>query len=493
MRERSRPSTLKFLQFGQHLQSRASVRMALTVSAFDPESPPPDSSPSDQAASTHSASDAIAVSTNSNPVSTPQNPTMPQGLEPLLRFFKTRFAWSNNYSVGVLNGWFVFLGDGFLNAGLVLSSFAAALNAPNWVIGLLPAIAVGGWLLPQVLVGAAVRHVPRKVDVYRRASLVRTSAYIVMVVSSFLFAGNPSLLLTTFLLALIANSISSGVSGLPWLESVAKTIPPKARSGFFGVRNLWGGLLGLGAGFAVRAILGSSLVFPWDYTLIFLLGGIAYTVGYWFFGLTDEPPDPPRARANLWDDLIDIPKTIKTDPKLRAFISFRLLFAAGTIGDAFFTAHALRNIGIDKSAIGNFLIAVGIIAPLSNAIWTRVAQRFGSRRIIRISLGFAIAAPLVALLMPKGAGTWFALVFMCQAVASAGLNLANANYLLSLAPVEARGRYIGTVNTLVGVAVFTPIIGGWIADTSGYTTVFAIGAVLYLIAYVRAGRLERDL
>jgi predicted MFS family arabinose efflux permease len=308
-----------------------------------------------------------------------------------------------------------------------------------------------------------------------------------------LFAGNPPLLLTTFLLALIANSLASGVSGLPWLESVAKTIPAKQRSGFFGVRNLWGGLLALGAGFAVRAILGSSLAFPWDYTLIFLLGGLAYTVGYWFFGLTDEPPDPPRSRANLWDDLLAIPKTLRADSKFRAFVSFRMLFAAGTIGDAFFTAHALRNIGIDKSTIGNFLIAVGIIAPLSNAIWTRVAQRFGSRRIIRLSLGFAIAAPLIALLMPRGAGTWFALVFMCQAIASAGLNLANANYLLSLAPSDARGRYIGTINTLVGIAVFTPLIGGWIADASGYAPVFAIGAILYAISFVRAGQLERDL
>ncbi len=458
---------LSVATFSPHLSSNERVTIQPAVNASEPE--------------------------NKNSQDTKPSAAMPRSLEPLLASFKARFGWNRNYSVGVLNGWFVFLGDGFLNAGLVLSSFAAALNAPNWVIGLLPAIAVGGWLLPQVFVGAAVRHVPRKVDVYRNASFVRISAYVVMVVSSFLFAGNPSLLLTTFLLALIANSIASGVSGLPWLESVAKTIPSKARSGFFGVRNLWGGLLALGAGFAVRTILGSSLVFPWDYSLIFLLGGIAYTTGYWFFGLTDEPPDPPRPRANLWDDLLAIPSTIRADSKLRAFISFRLLFAAGTIGDAFFTAYALRNIGIDKSAIGNFLIAVGIIAPLSNAIWTRVAQRFGSRRIIRISLGFAIAAPLVALLMPKGAGTWFALVFMCQAIASAGLNLANANYLLSLAPADARGRYIGTVNTLVGIAVFTPLIGGWIADASGYATVFAIGAVLYLIAYLRAGKLERDL
>ena len=206
---------------------------------------------------------------------------------PLIEALEKRFSWSRSYTTGVLNGWFVSLGDGFLNPGIVLTSFAAALAAPNWVIGLLPAIAIGGWLLPQIFVSAAVRHIPKKVDVYRAASSVRSSAFAVMVLSTIIFSGSPHFLLIAFMLALVANSLASGVSGLPWLESVGKTIPAKDRPRFFGTRNLWGGFMALGAGFAVRAILGSSLVFPWDYTLIFTLGGVAYTFGYYFFGLSD--------------------------------------------------------------------------------------------------------------------------------------------------------------------------------------------------------------
>ncbi len=387
------------------------------------------------------------------------------------------------------------MGDAFLNPGLVLTSFAAALLAPNWVIGLLPAIAVGGWLLPQIFVSAAVRHIPKKVDVYRAASLVRSSALATIVLSTIIFANSPEFMLVAFLLALIANSLASGVSGLPWLESVGKTIPAADRPRFFGTRNLWGGLLALGAGFAIRAILGSSLTFPLDYTFIFLLGGITFSFGYYFFGLSDEPPDnPPQARAsNIWDDLLAIPQTLTANPDFRAFVLYRILFAASTIGDAFFTAHALRNIGVGKEAIGTFLIAVGIIAPLSNTIWTRVAHQYGSRRIIRIALGFSLAAPVLALLMPKGAGLIFALVFVCQAVGNTGIMLGNANYILSLAPPESRGKFIGTSNTLVGIAVFTPIFGGWLADKTSYLPVFAISAVLYALTFLGAGRLRRDL
>lgn len=415
--------------------------------------------------------------------------------EPLLRFLEQRFSWSRSYSAGVLNGWFVSIGDGFLNPGLVYTSFVAALAAPNWIIGSLPAIAVGGWLLPQIFVSAAVRHIPKKVDVYRAASVVRSAALTTVVLSTIIFAGVPQFMLLAFLLALIINSLASGVSGLPWLESVGKTIPAKLRPRFFGTRNLWGGLLALGAAFIVRAILGSSLVFPWDYTFIFTLGAIAYNFGYYFFGLTDEPPDnPPQPKAtNIWDDLLAIPQTLAANPDFRVFVAYRVLFATATIGDAFFAAHALRDIGVGKEAIGTFLIAVGIIAPLSNTIWTRVAQRFGSRRIIRIALGFSLAAPILAFLMPKGAGAFFAIVFVCQAVANAGVQLGNANYILSLSTPEARGKLIGTSNTLVGIAVFTPLFGGWLADRAGYLPVFAISAVLYGFTYLSAGRLRRDL
>ncbi len=410
-----------------------------------------------------------------------------------MAYFERRFGWTRNYSFGVLNGWFVSAGDGFLNAGLVLSSFAAALGAPNTVIALLPAITVGGWLLPQVAVAASIQHIRQKVIVYRAVNLIRSSAYGLIVLSCLLFAGQPQLLLIAFLIGLMTNSVASGVSGLPWMETVSKTIPPERRAGFFGTRNLYGGLLTLAAGFTVRALLASPLSFPFDYALIFALGGIFYSIGYRVFGFTEEPQDPPKPRGNIVLELRALPRTLTENPEFRRFVVYRVLYAASTIGDAFFTAHALRNVGVDKASIGTFLIVVGIIAPLSNFVWTRVALVYGSRRIIRIALGVAMAAPLVAALMPHGAGAWFALVFILQQIAVAGFNLGNANYLLSIVPDGSRGRYIGAANTVVGVAVFAPVIGGWLADAAGYAPVFLLGTVLYGITWWRAGTLRRDI
>ncbi len=421
-----------------------------------------------------------------------KSPDPPKFLEPLIARFG-RMGWSRNFTLGVFNGWFVSLGDGFMNAGLVLSSFAAALNAPNTVIALLPAITVGGWLLPQIIVAAQIQHIRQKVIVYRAASVIRTAAFMMIVLACVVFSTQTTWLLIAFLIGLVVNSVASGASGLPWMETVAKTIPVQQRSAFFGTRNLYGGLLTLVAGITVRALLGSPLAFPWDYTLIFALGGLFYTVGYRMQGFIEEPQDPVTPKGNIAAEFRAILPTLRADVDFRNFVTYRVLYAASTIGDAFFTAHALKNVGVNQASIGTFLIVVGVVAPLSNAVWTRASLRFGSRRILRFALGIALLAPITAALMPRGADGWYALVFVLQQVAVAGFNLGNANYLLGIVPNNFRGRYIGIANTLVGVAVFTPVLGGFLADASGYTAVFAVGALLYALTWWRAGTLRRDL
>ncbi len=417
----------------------------------------------------------------------------PARLEPLIGWLENRFGWERNYAFGVLNGWFASLGDGFMNASVVLSSFAAVLGASNTVIGLLPAIQTGGWMIPQLLVASRIRHLPRKIVVYQRASTIRTASYVWIVTSTVLLSSQPSLLLIAFLIGLTANALASGISGLPWMEVTAKVIPARQRPGFFGIRNLYGGLLALVGSFAVRAILGADWRFPFDYTLIFVLGMTAHSICWWLFGFTVEPPDPPQEPAHFRQEVRSVPDTIRDDPDYRAFLIYRTAVAIATLSDPFFTVFALREIGVGKAAVGAFAIVIGVVAPLSNAVWSRLAERFGSRRLIRYAVACAALAPLTALLMPKGAGLWFALVFVLSSLGAAGLNLGNANFMLGVAKPEARGRYIGTANTLVGAVMFVSVVGGQLADWVGYRPVFALGVVLYGLSWGLASRLRRDL
>ncbi|MFC3835524.1 MULTISPECIES: MFS transporter [Deinococcus] len=404
-----------------------------------------------------------------------------------------RVEWSRNEKLGILNGWGASLGDGFLNVPVVVAGFAARLGAPNWVIGLLPSIAAGGWMLPQLLVAARVRALPYKLPVYRSAAGVRTGAYLAMVLVAGLLADRPALCLTLFVLAMLINSLASGVSGLPFLEVISKTVPSERRARFFGTRNLYGGLLAFGAGLLVRLILGSPLEFPYDYALIFALGTVAYTIGYAVLGRVDEPPDPPQVAQGVRGELRAIPETLR-DPHFRAFLTVRLLLAGASMSDPFYAANALRELKFPPATLGIFVMALTGAAPLSNVVWQRVAERKGSRRIIRYATFFYGLAPLYAVLV--GAlelGPWAYLgVFILTSVAAQGFNLGHTNHLLNIAPAGERSRYIGTLNTLVGAALFMPVLGGLLADVGGYPAVFILSAAFSAAAWWQCGKLRRD-
>ncbi|MEF2277698.1 MFS transporter [Deinococcus sp. YIM 134068] len=404
-----------------------------------------------------------------------------------------RAPWNRDERLGILNGWLVFLGDGFLNVSVVLAGFAARLGAPNAVIGLLPAIAGGGWMLPQLLVAARVRPLPHKLPVYRSAALARMLSYLAMVVIAATLADRPALCLTLFILAMVTNALASGVAGLPFLEVVSKVVPSSRRARFFGTRNLYGGLLAFGAGLVVRWILASELAFPLNYALIFLLGTVAYTVGYGVFGRVTEPPDQPLPPGNVWDEVRSIPATL-ADAHFRAFLRVRLLLAAASLGEPFYAVYALRELEYPAATLGVFVMTLTGAAPLSNLVWQRVAERKGSRRIIRYAAATAGLAPLVALTVGTlGLGAWaYLLVFLLTSVAAQGFNLGHTNHLLNISPPESRSRYIGTLNTLVGTVLFAPVVGGVIADTLGYRTVFVLGSALFAVAWWQCGKLRRD-
>ena len=61
------------------------------------------------------------------------------------------------------------LGDSFSSAGLVLALLVRELGGSLALVGLLPALQIGGFLLPQLLVGGRLQAMPYKLPLYRRA------------------------------------------------------------------------------------------------------------------------------------------------------------------------------------------------------------------------------------------------------------------------------------------------------------------------------------
>ncbi len=380
----------------------------------------------------------------------------------------------------MVNGWLVWLGDAFFNPNIVLAGFAAKLGAPGALIGLLPALLQAGGMVPQAFLAPWVARLPRKIVLYRKVAALRLSGLVLMALSAFLFGQNPSLLLLGFLLGLLLNALFTGVSSLPFWEVVAKTTPQGRRAHLFSARNLVGGLLAFLAGFLVRFLLALPLPFPLPYALLFALGALSYGVGWYLFGLTEEPEEAPKeARLDL--------KAPLRRPAFRRYLGVRLLLALAGLAEPFYAAYAVRALGQGKE-LGLYLSLYALAFTLSNLLWARMAER-GSKGVLKAGAFLALLTPLLALLLPPGL---FGLVFLLQGAYLAALGLATTTYLLNLAPKGERSAYIGLANTLAGLFAFSSVLGGALVDLLGFPALFLAAFAFYALALWVGRRLPQE-
>ncbi len=168
---------------------------------------------------------------------------------------------NRNFWLGVCNGILINGGEAFFHNSVVLAPFFAVLGAPAWAIGLIPAVRIGGWYVPQLLVASRLTHQPFKLPVYRRASTVRVLAYILMTIAVFAFSNAPVAVVAIVLTALGISAVAGGVSGVPFADVTAKVVPHYRLGTFWALRNAIGGGLTLISGWVLTRTLEGPLGF----------------------------------------------------------------------------------------------------------------------------------------------------------------------------------------------------------------------------------------
>ena len=134
------------------------------------------------------------------------------------------------FRLGVVNGVLYILSETLLDPTLVLIAYLSMITDSPILLGMLLPLRDGAWALPQLWVSCFLPSIPRKIDMYRKLSVVRILSWgsIAVVIN---FVRQPDLILILFFLAYALAALTSGLSGLPFLEIVGKTIPAERQIG----------------------------------------------------------------------------------------------------------------------------------------------------------------------------------------------------------------------------------------------------------------------
>jgi len=144
---------------------------------------------------------------------------------------------TRNFRFALLQGTFMRINLAFADSSTVLPAFIHKLTQSDIMVGLTGSMMTAGWMWPQLLISNLLEHRPRKMPFYVLGMSVRVLAWLAVFFCTILIGEqNPMLLAACFLGFYFISSSAMGVSTLPYMDIVSKSIEPQQRARFFSLR-----------------------------------------------------------------------------------------------------------------------------------------------------------------------------------------------------------------------------------------------------------------
>lgn len=387
----------------------------------------------------------------------------------------------------------------FVSQTTILPSFVSQLTRNDVIVGLVSTVMSGTWLLPQLVFANLLTSKRRKKPFIILGAILGRPTYLLYAAALWLGLHHSTSLALIFLFAtLILFLGGDSMSSVAWFDVLGKAMQSGQRGRLVSIGQATTGILGIGTGALIAMILGGTgPPFPYNYALLFALSGSLLLLGLIFLSLITEPDEPVKEERTPWRDYLPhLVGTLRHDGAFRRVITIQLLAGFDRLGLSFYILFATRELALPPATIGVFTTVQTIAGIVASLGLGAINERVGTHRVIQISTALALTAPLVGLsLILSGARNGlattviYAWVFLAVGSVFSSMMLGYYNYVLELAPPGQRPTYIGLYNTISGVLVVLPTVGGWVLASTSYGVLFAVTAAVLATAHVLSLRL----
>jgi MFS family permease len=391
------------------------------------------------------------------------------------------------------------LGMTFISQTTVLPDFVNRLSGSEIVVGLVSTAINGAWLLPQLVYANFLLNKRRKKPYVVLGALIGRPGVLLYAIALWLWLyRSPSMALVFLFVTLILFFATDSLAAVAWFDVVAKAIPDDRRGRLMGAGQVTRGVLATGIGAFIAFLLGETgPTFPNNYAILFALAGVFFLLSLLSWSFSIEPDEEVDEKQTSWRDYLPLLlRTIREDGTFRQLLVVRLLACFDQLAMGFYILFATQEMGLPPETIGLFTFVQTLGSILSGLGLAVVSERSGSQRVIRITTALGLTAPLVALgLLLTGTQNVVLITVLCSwiflaigAVLSSAL-LGHYNYVLEMAPPGKRPTYMGLFNTISGISVVLPSLGGWLLEATSYGALFALTAVILAGAHMLSLRL----
>lgn len=387
-----------------------------------------------------------------------------------------------NYIANLLDGGFFGFGLGFASFATVIPLFVSQMTDSAVLIGLISAVHVMGWQVPQLLTARSVSRMRRFkpsvmwMTIHERVPFLGLA----LIAWAYPVLGPLPALSLTFLM-LIWQGLGAGFTANAWQNMIAKVIPGDALATFFGMQssasNLFSSMAAVWAG-----LLLERSGFPNGYVFCFLLCSAMMVISYFSLGMTREAPHEVVVHSEAQPSLAhNVRSILRSDTNFTWFLAARICIQFGAMAFSFYTVYAATRLGAGEYALGIMTSVLFITQVAANPLLGRIADRWSRKGVLEFGALSIVLSALIARYAPSVAWLYPAVV-LAGVASSASWSITMA-MTLQFGHGTDRPTYVGMANTFLAPAtIIAPLLGGWLADSSGYASTFLLSAAAGLLA-----------
>jgi MFS family permease len=382
------------------------------------------------------------------------------------------------------------ISDELASARLTLPWLFSALGVPAAFVGFLVPIREAGVLLPQLLVAAYVRALPKRKVVWLAGALLSALMLLLMALVAWQSSG---VLAGWLLLAcLTAYSLARGLCSVSAKDVLGKTVSKTRRGRLMGYSASLGGVAML----VIGLLLQSDYIARDERQIIILFitaAAVLWLFAFISFTAIREPPGATEGGGNALVEALKSLRLVVDDRVFRQYLVSRVLMLSIALAIPFYVILMQQQLQGRLSVLGWLIIASGLASSLSAPLVGKWADH-NSRQLMVYAALLAGVVGIATWTISSYHADWLStsgcvIVFFLVTLCHSSVRLGRKVYLVDMANTDNRARYVAVSNTLVGVAMLLGGIIGVIADLLNVQAVILLLSVIALAASVYTRRL----
>ncbi len=392
--------------------------------------------------------------------------------------------YRRNFAAGLIHGIFFQASAAFSSIHTVLPSLVAMLTPAAAAVGLMATLQNVGQFIPQLYTAYLIDGKERKKSLLVAIIATRFLSLALLAWLTYQYGlTQPGLVLVAIIVLFGMFSFIGGMGTVVYADIFARAIPARRRGRFSGSKQLFGYLLAILAGLAVKWILDQPdlLPFPTNYAIILALSSATLAIALLGFTLIKEPPSPSKRLISSPRALLPMSvQLLKHSSNLRLLLLTQSLTVLSLALAPFFVVYARTDLNVPLASVGLYLSLQMIGAAGSNVIWAWLSDTYGNRSVITGTALTAAGAAALAWLTPPAQSWLFGGVFLLLGATLSGVSVGYSNIILEMADEVTRPMCVALRNTLLAPLAFAPLLVGLLTAWVSYPMLFAVATFLAL-------------